>query len=188
MEWGAVMDWNYKPVRTVPLEDIAQAVHDTVTMQEAVRFYLPHVLIRNNRCPCPFHHGKDLNFSFTQHGYKCFVCGATGDVISFVKDICECSTRLDAIRRINSDFRLNLPVDGEIDYQQSLELAKRRAEAEKKAAEQTAWDAEYNHLIAEYARLDGIIMRNKDISFTAQARELMGYINYRLDSLPPRPK
>ena len=182
------MDWDYKPTRQASWEDIAQSIHDTVTMQEAVHFYLPGVNIRHNRCPCPFHHGRDPNFSFTQHGYKCFVCGATGDVISFVKDICECSTRADAMRKINSDFRLDLPVDGEIDYQQSMELAKRRAEAEKKAAEQLAWDAEYNHLTAEYARLDGIVMRNKDISFTAQARELMGYISYRLDHLPPRPK
>ena len=188
MVWGAVMVWDYKPVRTASIEDIAQAIHDTVSMEEVVRFYLPGATIRHNRCPCPFHHGKDLNFSFTHNGYKCFVCGATGDVIGFVKDICECSTRLDAMRRINSDLRLNLPVDGEINYQQSLELAKRRAEAEKKAAEQTAWDAEYNHLIAEYARLDGIVMRNKEISFTAQARELMGYIDYRLNSMPPRPK
>ena len=182
------MDWNFKPTRQASWEDIAQSIHDTISMQEVVHFYLPGVTTRHNRCPCPFHHGRDPNFSFTQHGYKCFVCGVTGDVITFVKDICECATRVDAMRKINSDFHLGLPVDGEIDYQQSMELAKRRAEAEKKAAEQAAWDAEYNHLIAEYARLDGIILRNKDISFTAQAREVLGYINYRLDHLPQRPK
>lgn len=182
------MDWGYKPTRQASWEDLAQAIHDTVTMEQVVRFYLPGTTIRHNRCPCPFHHGKDPNFSFTQYGYKCFVCGVTGDVIAFVKDICECATRVDAIRRINSDFRLGLPVDGEIDYQLNTELAKRRAEAEKKAAEQLAWDTEYNNLMSEYARLDGIIMRNKDISFTAKARERMEYINYRLDHLPSRPK
>jgi DNA primase len=37
------------------------------------------------RGPCPFHHGKNANFSVTQHGYKCFVCGESGDVFTFVQ-------------------------------------------------------------------------------------------------------
>jgi DNA primase len=38
------------------------------------------------RGPCPFHHGKDPNFSVTMRGgYKCFVCGESGDVFTFVQ-------------------------------------------------------------------------------------------------------
>jgi DNA primase len=37
------------------------------------------------RGPCPFHHGKNANFSVTQYGYKCFVCGESGDVFTFVQ-------------------------------------------------------------------------------------------------------
>ena len=38
------------------------------------------------RGPCPFHHGKDNNFSVTANGgYKCFVCGESGDVFTFVQ-------------------------------------------------------------------------------------------------------
>ncbi|MEO7084052.1 MAG: DNA primase [Gemmatimonadaceae bacterium] len=37
------------------------------------------------RGPCPFHHGKHANFSVNDHGYKCFVCGASGDVFTFVQ-------------------------------------------------------------------------------------------------------
>jgi DNA primase len=37
------------------------------------------------RGPCPFHHGKDPNFSVTAGGgYKCFSCGETGSVFNFV--------------------------------------------------------------------------------------------------------
>ena len=38
------------------------------------------------RGPCPFHHGKNDNFSLTPRGgYKCFVCGESGDVFTFVE-------------------------------------------------------------------------------------------------------
>lgn len=38
------------------------------------------------RGPCPFHHGKNNNFSVSgRGGYKCFVCGETGDVFTFIE-------------------------------------------------------------------------------------------------------
>ncbi len=38
------------------------------------------------RGPCPFHHGKGDNFSVLPgKGYRCFVCGETGSVFSFVQ-------------------------------------------------------------------------------------------------------
>lgn len=38
------------------------------------------------RGPCPFHHGKHDNFSVSARGgYKCFVCGESGDVFTFVE-------------------------------------------------------------------------------------------------------
>lgn len=38
------------------------------------------------RGPCPFHHGKDPNFSIIPgKGYRCFVCGETGTVYTFLQ-------------------------------------------------------------------------------------------------------
>jgi DNA primase len=38
------------------------------------------------RGPCPFHHGKGDNFSISPRGgYKCFVCGESGDLFTFVQ-------------------------------------------------------------------------------------------------------
>ncbi|MFI5227619.1 MAG: DNA primase [Gemmatimonadales bacterium] len=38
------------------------------------------------RGPCPFHHGKNDNFTvFPGGGYKCFVCGEAGDAFTFVQ-------------------------------------------------------------------------------------------------------
>jgi DNA primase len=37
------------------------------------------------RGPCPFHHGKNPNFSVGDQGYYCFKCGEKGDVFTFVQ-------------------------------------------------------------------------------------------------------
>jgi DNA primase len=37
------------------------------------------------RGPCPFHHGKNPNFSVSDQGYYCFNCGEKGDVFTFVQ-------------------------------------------------------------------------------------------------------
>jgi DNA primase len=37
------------------------------------------------RGPCPFHHGKNPNFSVSDQGYYCFKCGEKGDVFTFVQ-------------------------------------------------------------------------------------------------------
>ena len=80
-------NWNYKRELSAKIEDIAETIHASVTIEEALRLYCPGTEIRHHRCPCPIHNGKDYNFSFTENGYRCFVCGASGDVISLVKDV-----------------------------------------------------------------------------------------------------
>ena len=125
--WDAIMgeQWakSYRPERKANWRDIAQAIRDTVTMGELVAMYCPGLSPRQNRCPCPIHNGKDYNFSFTPHGYKCFVCGASGDVVSFVKEVCELSTRSDAMKLMDADFHLNLPINGTLSAIQSANLA-----------------------------------------------------------------
>lgn len=37
------------------------------------------------RGPCPFHHGKNPNFSVNEKGYHCFKCQVSGDVFTFVQ-------------------------------------------------------------------------------------------------------
>ena len=132
MEVSGVGIWDdFQPERKVEWSDIAQAIHETVTMDEVVRAYVPSATPRHHRIPCPFHNGKDYNLSYTPHGYRCFVCGASGDVVGFVKDACELATRSDAMKRINQDFHLNLPIGANMDVHISAEMQKRRAEAEQ---------------------------------------------------------
>ena len=187
------MEWNYRPERQASWDDIAESIHDSVTIESALNFYLPSLQIKGKRCPCPIHNGKDYNFSFSDRYYKCFVCGASGDVISLVKDVCELSTRIDAMKKINSDFRISLPIGGAISEGQNAALARRRAEAKRKQEEQDAWWDKYHKLMDEYCALDKFLMEaNPDNSELAgelaQAQERLKQVEYELDCLPPEPR
>ena len=150
------VNWSegYKRERRLTWEDVADEIHRTVTMHEAVRFYLPNADTRYHRIQCPIHNGVNKNFSYTEHGYRCFVCGASGDVIAFVKEVCELSTRADAMKRINLDFRLGLPIGGEISPAEEKVLQARREAAREKERKHQEWEDGYHALIDEYCRLD----------------------------------
>lgn len=167
-------------------EDIAHAIRDSITMEDVLEFYCPSTPRRHHRCPCPIHNGKDYNFSYMEKGYKCFSCGAKGDVITFVQTICEYERRSDAMRRINSDFRLDLPLSGEaLSASQSASLALKRAEAKAKQEAEDAWENEYRSLTDEWIRLDKV-RRTADPSSDeyAEAVKNIDRISFMIDDLP----
>ena len=158
MDGGASMNWRsgYKPERKASWDEIAQIIHDTVTMEEVIRAYCPETPIRGNRCPCPLHNGKDYNFSFTANGYKCFVCGASGDTVSFVMAYCGYNSRLDAMKRMNSDLCLRLPIGGNMSLDEDRAIRARVAQAKEDREKEEAWWAEYHRLLDEWVELDKI--------------------------------
>ena len=91
----------------------------------------------NGRIPCPLHNGKDNNFSYKDHYFKCFVCGRGGSVIDFVMELFGINYR-QAVLRINQDFSLGL-TDKRAGRSQLSEAARRagkeRREAEKREQE-----------------------------------------------------
>ena len=175
---------DFQPERKAELEDIAQATHDSVTMDEVLSFYSPSTPRRHHRCPCPIHNGKDFNFSYTEHGYKCFVCGASGDVIGFVKEVCELATRSDAMKRIDADFHLNLPINGTLSAIQSANLALKRKEAERLREAEQAWEDEYHRLTDEWTRLDRVRQTADPASEEyADAVKNIDFISFQLDIL-----
>lgn len=150
------MEWNrtFRPERKADWGDIADSIRSSVTMDDVIRYYTPDIRTRNHRCPCPFHNGKDYNFSYTRNWYKCFVCGVSGDVITYVKDIRDMSTRVDAMKRINADLHLNLPIDGNVSEEEGARFAALRAERERKEKEEAEWLDTYHRLMDEWVSLD----------------------------------
>lgn len=178
-------DWQnaYRPQRTANWDEVAQTVRDTVTMEDALTMYCPDTPIRNHRCPCPIHRGRDYNFSFLPHGFTCFVCGASGDVVTFVKEVCELPTRVDALKKIDADFHLNL-LNCDISAEAKAEVARRRAIAEEREIKRKAWEEEYHKLWHEWVELDKIKMNAVPMSEEfALAVKRIDYVGYLIDCL-----
>jgi DNA primase len=67
-------------------DEVVDRVRDEADIISVVGEFVKLKRVGNSfRGPCPFHHGKKDNFSVTVHGYKCFVCGESGDVFTFVQ-------------------------------------------------------------------------------------------------------
>ena len=185
------MDWKtgFSPERKADWADIAAEIRESVTMEDVLHAYAPSVRTRNHRCPCPIHNGKDYNFSYTRNGYKCFVCGESGDVIEFVQTMCGLHDRADAMKQINADFRLNLPINGTISAIQSADLALKRAEREKKEKAHAEWEETYHSLWAEWIACD-TAKRTADPESAeyAAAVKRIDYIAYLIDNLPSEPR
>ena len=72
-------------LRVIP-DDVVERVREEADIVSIVGEFVKLKRVGNSfRGPCPFHHGKDPNFSVTAGGgYKCFSCGDSGDVFTFV--------------------------------------------------------------------------------------------------------
>lgn len=180
------MVWNYKREERATAEDVAQTIHDSVTISDALSLYRPDLPQKHHRCPCPIHNGKDPNFSFSEHFYKCFVCNESGDVISLVKEICELSTRGEAMSKICDDFRLPVDFHAVMTHEDRTKVNKLREEAERKRAEREAWEKHYHEVLDEYIELDKLIINTpwdseENIKKICEAKEKKARIGYQLD-------
>ena len=184
------MNWSeaYKPVRRASWEDISNAIHQAVTMEDAIRAYTAYEP-RRHRIPCPIHNGENYNMSFTNTGYKCFVCGESGDVIKFVQTIFSLSSRTDAMAKINADFRLSLPLDREISTVENSAFIERRKAIEREREKRRVWEEGLDALWAEWCRLD----RQKrwckpGTGAWIEAVKNIDRISYEIDCYPPEPR
>ena len=168
------MNWNskYKRETQATWEDLARAVRDAVTMRDVIAAYVPEANPRGRRMPCPIHNGKDNNFSFTDDRFTCFVCNESGDAIEFVKLVCGLRSRTDAIKQINADFRLGLPLGRGITREENKALEERKKRAKQmEEKSKRLWNI-YHAALDFYIALD-IIKReqapkNEDDPITMQ--------------------
>lgn len=180
------MDWGYKRERLATVEEIADCIHASVSIEDALNYYVPGIQIKHRRCPCPIHNGKDFNFSFNETGFKCFVCGESGDVIGLVKGICELPTRLDAMRKICDDFDLGVNFHATISQETSAKVNQRRAEIERKRKEREAWEDKYNATLNEWIALDRVVTETpwdseENIAKVCRAKEDRARVGYQID-------
>lgn len=90
--------------------DPFQAARERVTALEAARHY-GLTIDRHGKALCPFHNDKHPSMTFKNGRYRCWVCDASGDAVDLVRGLYG-GTYMDALRRINQDFGLGLPLGG----------------------------------------------------------------------------
>ena len=91
------------------MTDVFEAVKDAVPVPDAVRTYgfTPN---RAGFVCCPFHSERTPSLKLYSRTFHCFGCGAHGSVIDFVATLFRI-TPMDAVKRLNEDFRLGLQME-----------------------------------------------------------------------------
>ena len=138
--------------------DFADEIKQRVSMIEILQYYGIETN-RSNFCRCPFHQEKSASFKAYPgtRGFYCYGCHESGSVIDFVMKFFGLSFG-DAIKKINDDFSLGLPIGEKLDRRKQLEInkasfeRKRKIEAEKKRKEQI--ENAYWTAFDEWKRLD----------------------------------
>lgn len=120
--------------------NIFQAVKDAVTVTDAAALYgfSPN---RAGFIRCPFHGGgneKTPSCHLKERYFKCFACQTGGSVVDFTARLFNLSP-LDAVKRLNADFRVGLSLDAHAPTPQELEAARKRQEVRDAAERFETW-------------------------------------------------
>lgn len=118
------------------MTDIFQEVRERVSAQDAARHY-GFQPSHAGFIPCPFHHEKTASLKLYpgEGGFYCFGCHSGGSVLDFVAQLYGLDA-LGAVRRLNDDFHLGLPIDRQQTPQERTEAA--RAAAKRRELSDTA--------------------------------------------------
>lgn len=142
---------------------------------------------RHGYVKCPFHSEKTGSMKVWRDHYKCFGCGAHGDVISFVQSY-EHTEFPEAMETLNRDFALGLPFDDEKTPLKVLRERQKRAQEAEKAREGQRLSelklAQIARLSFAWAEYDATIKARPvpDNEKTATAYRMRDYIGYLLDN------
>lgn len=80
---------------------------------------------RSNFIQCPFHAERTASLKLYDNSWHCFGCGLGGSSIDFTAKLFDLSP-LDAVRKMNVDFNLALPLDKPPSKEQQKAVQRRR--------------------------------------------------------------
>ena len=111
-----------------PQPEHYEADKASVTVPDVGRMYGLEIN-RNGKALCPFHNDHHPSLKLYAERFKCFACGTSGTVIDLAAQLLGL-TPADAVRRLNADFGLNLPLEREATPEEALEAKQRRERRE----------------------------------------------------------
>ncbi len=88
--------------------DVFAECRERVSAEEAARLY--GIEVRQGKALCPFHNDHRPSMSFRNGYFRCWSCGASGSVVDFTARLYSLNP-LEAVRKLNGDFNLALPLD-----------------------------------------------------------------------------
>lgn len=109
------------------MTDVFAEVRERVTAKEAATRY--GLEIKRDFARCVFHGEKTASLHFHDGGFYCFGCHAGGSSIDFTARLFGLDA-VGAVRRLNEDFVLNLPVDQPATPEDREKARKRKETAE----------------------------------------------------------
>lgn len=133
--------------------EFVNVIRESLSMEDVVFHYVPGVRIRNRRMPCPFHNGEDDNFALYDKSYYCYVCHEHGDIFTFTQKILGVSFP-DALKALNQDFGLNLPISGKLTMRQRIHIDHLTAVREAEREAHRALEREYSEIMDKYVYFD----------------------------------
>jgi DNA primase len=111
---------------------LAPRIKQMVSPEQALREYVPGLSIdASGYTRCPFHQEKTASLRVYPNRVYCYGCHFLGDSTAIVSKLFGLSA-LQAIEKLNADFRLGLPVGRPVTLREGLELQDRAKAAEAK--------------------------------------------------------
>ena len=115
--------------------DVFEECRERVSARQAAEFYGLEI-DRAGRARCCFHSpDRHPSMAFKGNGFRCWSCGAHGSSIDLVSQLYGLDA-LGAVRRLNDDFHLGLPIDRQQTPRERTEAA--RASARRRELSDTA--------------------------------------------------
>ena len=134
---------------SLTLGDIANIICERVTMEDVCELY--GFEIRRNFISCPFHTEKTASLHINHKFWKCFGCGAGGNVIQFVEKLFNLNFR-DTVIKLDNEFGLGLTnqkVSKQIkDKAKELQRRRKQQEKERQAKERYIKELQDRYLTA----------------------------------------
>ena len=135
-----------------------QQIKQMLKIEDVVEFY--HEAPRRNKYICPFHQDKHPSMSVSKNKqiFKCFVCEAGGDLITFTAKLFGLSN-LDACKKLNDDFRLNL-MGHKLTRKQKINNKRIQISIDKRKQELAEATENYMYWVEKFANFDRMCMDN----------------------------
>ena len=140
-----------------------QQIKHMLKIEDVVEFY--HEAPRHKKYICPFHNDKIPSMAINKNKqiFKCFVCEVCGDLITFTAKLFGLSN-LDACKKLNDDFRLNLMED-RLTRKQKINSKRMQIKIDEKKRKLQETENKYMYWMEQFAEFDKMTLRLKPDRF-----------------------